>query len=268
MIAWSMRNLRRSISVLFSTILLMTAFTQLTLTLKLADSGRIYTTATGEQRTISLAGGSRIVMDAESALKIVAAGNVTQVFMLQGRAYYDLTQNPSRQTAVYTPGTKLLDVGTKFTVELLDEAKTLVVLQEGMVEAEVRSSSVLDGSTPGPPAVERTTLLDHQILLVQPLDSRAHVRTESLTQAQLDRRLYWKDGVLDFQGGDSLEAVVRELNRYCKIKIRVDPSARDVKVGGRYRINDFDHFAEMVADQYKLQISQQGPNEVNLSRKR
>jgi transmembrane sensor len=248
--------------------LLFAAYAYLSLTAELADGGsQTYSTGTGEQKTIPLAGGSSIVLDAESALKIEPGRNVTQVFLIKGRAYFKLIHDPSHQTAVHTPWTKLVDVGTKFSVELFDKAQTVVITEQGMVEAEVQSPSASDSSSAGPATVERTTLLEDQILLTRPFDTMAHFRTGSLTQAELERRLAWRDGVLIYRAGDSLGAVVREINRYRKIKISVDPSARGLSVGGLYYINQLDNFAAAVAYKYHLQMYRLGPHEVLLSRK-
>ena len=100
-------------------------------------------TAEGEQKTLQVSNGSKVILNSNSTLtyQMGLLHNETIEVVLEGEAWFDAKSDPSQKKpefAVSTPDGIIRDIGTKFLVTTQSEGSR-IVLQEGRVEVEYRS---------------------------------------------------------------------------------------------------------------------------------
>lgn len=91
-----------------------------------------YSTGTGEQRTVSLADGSRVELDAVSSIRVEFTAHERRVYLLEGQALFRVARNARRPFVVISGGTRVRDVGTQFDVNRAVSG-TIVTVLEGRV---------------------------------------------------------------------------------------------------------------------------------------
>src|SRR5487761_460146 len=81
------------------------------------DSHRgVYTTGIGEERSLTLADGSVIELNAESRIRVSYQTNTREVELLAGEALFKVVHNPSRPFVVESGAAIIRDLGTVFDV--------------------------------------------------------------------------------------------------------------------------------------------------------
>ncbi|HUD40371.1 MAG TPA: FecR domain-containing protein [Dokdonella sp.] len=179
-----------------------------------------YATAIGEQRALTLADGTQVRLDTDTALgvRIDDAERVLEV----RRGRVDLTvAADTRPFEVYAGRGRVRDIGTRFQVEHRDLRVTVAVL-EGAVG--VRLTDGTAGETALAPG-QRVGYGDSGPLAqVEPFDPE---HAEAWTRGELifsDRRL---------------DEVLTEINRYTATPLRLaDPSLGAMRISGVFRPSD------------------------------
>jgi transmembrane sensor len=110
-----------------------------------------YSTQVGEQRSIELADGSVIELNARSRVRVRFSKLERDVDLLKGQALFRVAKNASRPFIVASGGTRVRAVGTEFDVDRRMTGTTVTVL-EGRVEV------VRDGSADEPQRAFETVL--------------------------------------------------------------------------------------------------------------
>lgn len=99
-------------------------------------------TATGEVRDVTLADGSVISLDGESAFRITAmSADRRQVALLNGRAFFEVASDPSRPFKVQAGDVEVTVHGTAFDV-WMGEDVTSVAVAEGVVSVKTPDGDV------------------------------------------------------------------------------------------------------------------------------
>lgn len=99
-----------------------------------------HTTGIGEQRDITLADGSGITLDADTAIDLKFTDAERRVRLLRGRAFFDVASDRSRPFVVEAAGGTATALGTRFTVHQWDGTVTVSV-EESAVAVSVPNSS-------------------------------------------------------------------------------------------------------------------------------
>lgn len=125
-------------------------------------------TASGQQKVLTLSDGSTITLNANSSLKYPShyRGNDLEVW-LKGEAYFDIarkTGSEARSFVVNIPGGAVEVVGTRFNVNAYEQAAE-VVLEEGRVDIQRKDTSghLKDAYTMRPGELARISKLKDQI---------------------------------------------------------------------------------------------------------
>ena len=105
-----------------------------------------YATGIGEQRTVSLADGSSVELDAVSRIRVEFTAHQRRVDLLEGQALFRVAKNAARPFVVVSGGTRVRDVGTQFDVNR-NLSKTIVTVIEGLVSV---SYSYQSAAAPSP----------------------------------------------------------------------------------------------------------------------
>lgn len=154
-----------------------------------------YHTATGEQRQIVLADGSKILLNTDSAVAVDVANTERKVRLLRGEAFFEVAHAPERPFWVEAGVARARVTGTAFSVGRDDENVTIAVAQ-GRVETSTEGNP---GRITPLTAGESARYQNQQLASVQHID--------------VQKALAWRQGQLVFVQA-TLADVVMQINRY------------------------------------------------------
>src|SRR5262249_2994594 len=97
------------------------------------DGVDVYRTGFGERRFWRLAGGSRLSLDAQTAVKVQYSSDFRALRLLRGQARFDVAHDARRPFQVQAGDRAVLATGTAFNVDLLGD-QLYVTLLEGHVK--------------------------------------------------------------------------------------------------------------------------------------
>lgn len=209
---------------------------------KLAESQQWsadYRTAVGQQRELTLADGSKITLNTDTAIDVRFDANQRLIHLREGEILVQTAPDISplaRPFLVSTRQGRMQALGTRFTVRELQPRTHLAVL-EGAVKVELADN-------------RQTT----------PLIVNAGQRTDfsSHTFGQLsvaDRYVgAWSQGML-MADKMRLPDFVEELTRYRRGFVRLDPAIADLRISGAYPISDSQRTLDMLAQTYPILVS-------------
>jgi transmembrane sensor len=181
-----------------------------------------YATGTGEQEAVTLADGSRIVLNTASRVEVSFSGKERRIVLTEGQALFEVRRE-ARAFVVAAGGAETRALGTRFDVYLPAGEGLQVTLLEGLVSV---SGGAAGGSiilSPG----EQMTLLSGK---------------RSVTRVDVSRAGSWTTGMVAFTDA-TLAGAADELNRYSDIKLRVDEAIAGERISGSFRAGDPDAFA-------------------------
>lgn len=207
---------------------------------------RLYTTAVGERKTLTLGDGSQIELNTDTRLRI-AAGNTRKVWLDHGEAFFQIKHDEAHPFFVVAGTHRVVDLGTKFLIRQ-DSARTEVALMEGSArfESERAKPAIL---MPGDVAYATADQLS-----VTKRPERAIVNA-----------LGWRHGVIIFDRTTLADAAA-ELNRYnTKQIVILDPAAARLTIHGRFPSNDTAAIVNVAQDVFGLRVETRG-NEILISR--
>ncbi|HWK55646.1 MAG TPA: FecR domain-containing protein [Hyphomicrobiales bacterium] len=193
-------------------------------------------TATGEQKTITLADGTRLVLNTATAVDVAFTTTERHLALLAGEILITTATDPSptpRPFIVRTAQGSLRPLGTRFNVRRLDDS-TRVAVFEGAVEARPAASTQAAVVQAG----EQMAFTAGALQAVQPADDNAAL---------------WERGMLlakDMRLGD----VINELARYRPGVLRCDPAAADMLTSGALSLIDTDSALALLSRTLPLRI--------------
>jgi transmembrane sensor len=130
------------------------------------------------------------------------------------------------------------DIGTAFDVHL---SKTGMV-EVGVTKGSVEVTAAAGGQVSGAAKSLGVVVAGHDIVLGQPdiALSQKVERAEAVSNADLGRKLAWRQGQLNYTG-QPLGEVLADVSRYSNIKIELaDPALENLPVGGTFRIDQIE----------------------------
>jgi transmembrane sensor len=165
-----------------------------------------YVTSVGEQRTLALADGSVVSLNARSSLRVVLSSGSRDVYLNDGQALFSVAHDKARPFRVHVESSVVQAVGTKFDVHRLSGRIEVAVL-EGRVRVEREHS----GSVATPALrelVERTQLSEGQALSISNTGEISVPTPVDVSEisAWRQRRLVFRDR--------PLSEIVEEFQRY------------------------------------------------------
>jgi transmembrane sensor len=182
--------------------------------LRPADDLYTIATAPGEQRTVTLAGGTSIALNGRSRLTL-DRDNLRYASLDAGQAAFDVIHDDANPFEVEVGGAKLVDLGTRFDV-----------LREGGV-TEVR---VAEGLVMFNPEAEAIRLSPGRML--RSADGETEVR---LGAVDVEAVGSWREGLLIYDAAP-LDQVARDLSRNLGFDIVADPAVATRPVTGIVQI--------------------------------
>lgn len=216
--------------------------------------GESFVTATAEQRTITLTDGSRVLLDAESVLRVDYGDEVRNLVLERGQAEFKVAHDADRPFVVEAGGSLVRALGTEFQVRV-DGGEAIVTLLEGKVRVDVPG---LLGGILIPPK--------HEVLepgqKVEVVGRRKPLEPEP---ADLEVAKAWPRGDLVFKRW-RLEDLVAEMNRHSDIRLQIEDAAlRDLLVSGRFRAGDQKSLIQALEQEWSIRARRIEPRRIALT---
>jgi transmembrane sensor len=175
-----------------------------------------YSASADQPRTVVLADGSVVHIDAASDIKVQMAPHYRHIDLISGRAYFEVAHDASRPFSVYAGRDKVTALGTHFQVERATQ-DVVVTLAQGSISVDEQNGA----------AAHREILVPGEQLRIsadQKLWTKHHVDPQLVTS--------WSRGRLIFHDTPLAEAL-QEVNRYATKKVRLgDPDLARQPVSG------------------------------------
>ncbi len=233
-----------------------------------------FATAVGEYREYEMPDGSVIALNTNSRLEVVYTPELRQILLLSGEALFQVAPNADRPFVVQAGLHHVEAVGTAFVVKMVDDQMEVSVT-EGQVK--LSSSTPVSGDMSKPAPLEATSISAPAVLAAVYLQmgqsvklpvhqQRAEVaEIESVSTAELRRRLAWRDGLLDFHR-TPLRQVVAEVSRYSGMRIIIeDPDLKEREFDGLFRVGETQMLLQALKLRDDIDIVQVDPGTVRIS---
>lgn len=185
-----------------------------------------HATKTGEHRSLKLADGSTIDMNAETGLSVTLAPRERRVIMGQGEAIFDVAHDQDRPFEIEAGGQVVHVLGTQFDVRNRPEGLSVTV-SRGVVQVRGGGSTYIlrKGDS-----LELQTGEDAKVRTVNPADALA-----------------WRRGQMVYRD-QPLSRVVADLNRQFPDQVRIaDEKLAQEKVSGVLVLDDQDQVLQRLA---------------------
>ncbi|WP_052185151.1 FecR domain-containing protein [Methylotenera versatilis] len=185
-----------------------------------------HATGVGEQRTVMLADGSRMMLNTNSAVNIYYDRNQRLIELVKGEVLITTAHESAalyRPLSVQTAQGNVRAMGTHFLVRQ-QENTTLAAVYEGALEVRPKNAALAIHLNAG----QQLIFSANQTGKVTPADPNLNA---------------WSDGVL-IANNMRLADFVEELDRYWQGKITCDESAKNITISGVFPLKDTDKVIE------------------------
>ncbi|EJN31404.1 MULTISPECIES: FecR family protein [unclassified Pseudomonas] len=194
-------------------------------------------TGRGQRQNFNLSDGSRLSLNADSAVDLRFDGQQRMVILRHGELLIDVAPDSRRPLIVRTAEGDMRALGTRFLVAQEQDASRLVVLQHS-VEARL-----FDGTT--------QIVREGQAAVLSS-------RTITLASGDERRRADWLNGRLNVLD-ESLAQVVEALRPYCRGFVRVAPDVRSLRVQGVFPLDDPERTFNALAETLPIRVDRYSP---------
>lgn len=222
----------------------------------------VYSTDTGEQRTLALSDGSTVELNASTRIRERFTETERAVELLQGQALFRVAKNAARPFVVKSDTATVRAVGTQFDVHRRATGTTVTVLEGRVVVAQILKGDVTptisiqdkrsDAASSVPSAKPGIYLGAGEQLNLNDGPGTAHPQ-----RADLDTATAWTQQRLVFES-TKLSDAAEEFNRFNSRKLTIDSQELDdFRVSGTFEALDphsLDRFIRFLRDQPGLSI--------------
>jgi transmembrane sensor len=199
-------------------------------------------TPMAQRQALTLADGTRVELNAQTSLQIEITRTERQVRLASGEAFFAVHKDAMRPFLVETPAGSVRVTGTQFDIRTEAASALEVTVVEGSVQARPGAA---DDRTIAP-----VTLTAGNQLLAGP----GGVEVRALSATALEDTLAWRQGKIVFEGVPLREALAR-FARYHGCGIAVTPDAAELRIGGRYSLDDLDGFFAAVEEVLPVRVA-------------
>ncbi|EZH79738.1 iron dicitrate transport regulator FecR [Ectopseudomonas composti] len=194
-------------------------------------------TGTAERRELTLADGSRLSLNAGSAVNLDFSPGQRLLYLHQGSLVIQVTADATRPLVVRTAQGDARALGTRFLVERHNDSTRVVVLEHA-VRVSLATGEQLDLQE-GQSADLHRTHIEH-------LDGDQRYRAD------------WQQGRLSVLD-EPLQTVIDALRPYHRGLLRVAPEVRGLRVQGVFPLDDNERTFNALAETLPVKIEHYGP---------
>ena len=231
----------------------------------LRTMNRIYRTAVGEHKNISLPDTSTVNLNTDSELQVVYNSVQRKVRLTRGEAHFQVAHDGDRPFLVFAGSGIVRAVGTAFSVHLVG-GNVEVMVTEGKVGIApgVEDDKEPLTEVPAVPLKKFITTLSAGQTAEYGIDT-IHL-VQNIQPEIMQRKLSWQEGMLKFEG-EPLDRVVEEINRYTNTEIIItDPELRNIRVGGYFKTGETEALLNVLKDNFAISVNHVNPRLVYLTR--
>lgn len=215
-------------------------------------------TGYSQLRSVTLADGSRIDLNADSRVRIEESADERRVEILDGEAYFSVRHDPVRPFVVIADGQRITDVGTEFNVKARGDSMRVCVVQGAV---DISAQAPLFG-TAAPSAGH--ALNAGQLAVYR--DRSFH--TLKADDGRLQQELAWRERRLVVDDRPLAE-VIDEINHYTPYKlILIGDDLRRRNIGGVFDLRHPDQVVALLIRTLNLQRTEVTPYVVLLRGRR
>ncbi|WP_448107362.1 FecR domain-containing protein [Pseudomonas azerbaijanoccidentalis] len=194
-------------------------------------------TGRGQRESFNLADGSRLSLNADSAVDLHFDDQQRLVILRRGELVIQVAPDPRRPLRVRTAQGEVRALGTRFLVSQEQDASRVVVLEHS-VEARL-----FDGT---------------QRVLQEGESALLYARRIEPASGAQQHRADWLSGRLNVLD-EPLENVVQALRPYSRGFVRVSPEVRDLRVQGVFPLNDPARTFAALAETLPIRVDHYSP---------
>ena len=207
-----------------------------------------FKTSVGENKSFVLTDGSELTLNTDTEISVEFTEQFRKVVIVKGEVYFDIAKNPLRPFVAVTSDSDVTAVGTAFNIELDAINGTEVLVTEGRVKVDNFSK---DSQSNNLESLE-VYLSKGQKALIQEQQAKVSHYDE------FESALAWREGMVVFSG-ETLEQVVREIDRYTPLSFKViDEEIMDIQVGGFFQTGDMEQLLLILEQNFGVSSQQQG----------
>jgi len=200
-----------------------------------------YSAKFGERPVLRLSDGTRIQLNTDTRVQTSVTRASRTVTLEQGEAYFEVVHDDKRPFVVYAGNRRITDLGTKFSVRR-DGDDVKVIVTEGKVRVDI-----LDAPVPAAPVIA----VGGNVVVAKADETLV----ASKSSKEIEDDLSWRAGMLTFDQ-NTLAAAAAQFNRYNHRRIVVEGRAREIRIGGSFRADNIDVFAQLVRNALGLKVTQ------------
>ena len=214
--------------------------------------GKIYATAIGEQRTISLPDNSTAQLNTHTRMVVSYGATSRDVTLLYGEADFNVRADDRRPFSLLAGRHRMLVEGTGFDVRVLSADTALLTVTAGNVRVLYSSPESRDT-----PALARlhdnytfddTTVGAMETALLEP----GFLFARKIAASDADARLAWQHGMIVLRGA-RLQDALAEVDRYTATQfVLADDRMRDIRIGGDFRTGDIDGLLQSLKRDFRI----------------
>jgi len=186
---------------------------------------RNITTPVAHRSEITLADGTHIELNAQTALVVELTAEARRVRLAGGEAFFRVSKDAARPFFVETSAGSIRVTGTQFNVRTEAASALEVTVLEGTVQVRPGGATVVQSLQAG----NRLSCVEN------------HAELTTLSPAQLNHALAWRQGQIVFDGTPLREALAR-FARYHGRNLTATAAVAQKQVGGSYSLDDLDGF--------------------------
>ena len=212
-----------------------------------------FATAAAQRHSLTLADGTHIDLSARTRVTITLGAAERRVQLAGGEAFFAVAKDAGKPFTVETPVGSVLVTGTRFAVRAEPGTGLEVLVSEGQVRVSPDA-----GAAP-------VTLGAGQRLTA----TGTKLSVEALTPENITDALAWRHGQIVFNR-TALGQALASFARFHGQEIATTQEAANLRVGGRYNLDDLDGFLAALEEILPVQItrSPNGPVQVALRSER
>jgi transmembrane sensor len=228
---------------------------------------QVHSTALGEQKTVTLAGGSTIVLNTNSRVIIKDAAEGSHIFLEQGEAYLDVAAGRATGLRVFA-GRQMIEPRGSLSLIRHDTDSLEILVRDGTatrtflpesVDAIMSEENVdnILGRTWSPFVISSGQMVN--LLPSLPVDNPTYL----LEADQVEAKLSWTDGRIKFDN-QTVDQVFEALGRYTGLRVDAVDTVRDIPIQGSYTVGDTEGLLVSLREKYNIQSMQVGENHILL----
>jgi transmembrane sensor len=198
-------------------------------------------TGTGQKQIVMLADGSKVEMNAESAIAIHLLPNERRITLLRGEAFFEVAADQTRPFIVEAGKGTTTALGTAFDINLTKRETTVVVTEHAVMVASENGDRA------------------HRLHEGEQISYDPDGRLQVAEAADMDTATAWRQGRIVFDNAP-LSLVVEQIDRYIPARIVIAQSdLADRRISGSLDLTHPDTALDAFANAIGIRITRLGP---------